>query len=440
MTPDSAPVPTPPGPRSQAAFADACTILPGGVSSPVRAFKAVGGEPPVIDRGAGPYMIDLDGKRYIDYVCAYGPLILGHAPTVVVEAITQAAVRGTAYGAPTELETHLGHRIARAVPSIERVRFVSSGTEATMTAIRLARGITGRAKVLKFAGCYHGHSDGLLAKAGSGIATLALPDTAGVPAGYTAETVVVPYNDLAAVQAAVQHHRADLAAIIVEPVAANMGVVPPADGFLQGLRDAASEAGALLIFDEVISGFRVGLAGAQGRYNVQPDITCLGKVIGGGLPVGALGGSAAIMNQLAPLGPVYQAGTLSGNPLAMAAGIATLDALAADGVYDTLEARAARLADGLSAAAADAGVAYAVSRVGSILTGFFRASAPTNYDEATECDRVAYARFFHASLAAGVNLAPSQFEAMFVSLAHDDAVIDRTIETARAGFARSAPA
>jgi glutamate-1-semialdehyde 2,1-aminomutase len=428
------------GPRSQVAFADACTILPGGVSSPVRAFKAVGGQPPVIERGAGPYLIDLDGNRYIDYVCAYGPLILGHAPPAVVEAIAQTASRGTAYGAPTELESELGHRIARAIPSIERVRFVSSGTEATMTAIRLARGITGRNKVLKFAGSYHGHSDGLLAKAGSGIATLALPDTAGVPSGYTAETIVVPYNDLAALSDAVQQHRADLAAIIVEPVAANMGVVPPSAGFLQGLRAATSSVGALLIFDEVITGFRVGPGGAQGLYGIEPDITCLGKVIGGGLPVGALGGSAAVMNQLAPLGPVYQAGTLSGNPLAMAAGVVTLDALADDGVYETLNDRAARLADGLTAAATDAGLPYAVSRVGSILTGFFRSTVPTNYAEAVECDSVAYARFFHSALAAGVNLAPSQFEAMFVSLAHDEAVIDRTIAAARDGFAQIATA
>ena len=427
---------TPPRPttRSQAAFAAARGVLPGGVNSPVRAFKAVGGEPPVIARGEGAYLIDVDGNRYIDYVCAYGPLILGHAAPSVTRAIQEAAARGTAYGAPTEAETALARRVIEAVPSIEMVRFVNSGTEATMTALRLARGITGRDKILKFDGCYHGHSDGLLAKAGSGVATLALPGTAGVPAAYTGETLVVPFNDLDAVQQAVDRYGTDLAAIIVEPIAANMGVVLPAPGFLDGLRRITRAAGALLIFDEVITGFRVARGGAQALYGVEPDLTCLGKIIGGGLPVGALGGSAAAMEALAPTGVVYQAGTLSGNPLAMAAGIATLDALAAEGVYASLDAQAARLADGLGRAAAAAGVPYGVTRVGSLLTGFFRAEAPTNYATAAASDTDAYRRFFHAALDGGINLAPSQFEAMFVSLAHDAAVIDATLSAAAQAF------
>lgn len=421
-------------PRSAAAFRAAQRVLPGGVNSPVRAFKAVGGEPPVIARGEGPYLIDLDGNRYIDYVCAYGPLVLGHAPAPVVAALRAAAERGTAYGAPTELETALAERVIAAMPAIERVRFVNSGTEATMTAIRIARGVTGRSKILKFEGCYHGHVDGLLAKAGSGVATLGLPGSSGVPAAYAAEALVVSYNDLAAVQAAVDRFGGDLAAIIVEPVAANMGVVPPADGFLAGLRAASSACGALLIFDEVITGFRVQRGGAQALYGVRPDLTCLGKVIGGGLPVGAVGGPAAIMEALAPLGPVYQAGTLSGNPLAMAAGIATLDALSSPVLYTELDRRAARLAVGLTAAACAAGIPYAVNRVGSILTGFFRPDPPIDYRTAASSDSGQYARFFHTALDAGINLAPSQFEAMFVSLAHDDAVIAATIERTAAAF------
>ena len=427
-------------PQSSRAFAAAQRVLPGGVNSPVRAFKAVGGEPPVIRSGAGPYLTDVDGNRYIDYVCAYGPLILGHAPDVVVRALQDAAARGTAYGAPTEIETTLATRIVDAIPSVEMVRFVNSGTEATMTAVRLARGVSGRTKVLKFAGCYHGHHDGLLARAGSGIATLALPDTAGVPPAYAAETIVAPYNDFEALQTVIDQHGAELAAIIVEPVAGNMGVVPPAPGYLRALRNAATAAGALLIFDEVITGFRVHHGGAQSLYAVQPDLTCLGKIIGGGLPVGAVAGPQSIMEQLAPTGPVYQAGTLSGNPLAMAAGLATLEVLADPSIYETLERRGARLAEGLTAAAQEAGVAYTVQRVGSILTGFFNPDAATNYDAAATSDTAAYRRFFHAALDAGVNLAPSQFEAMFVSTAHDDAVIEATIEAALGAFRRAAQA
>ena len=421
--------------RSAEAFAAARAVLPGGVDSPVRAFRAVGGEPPVIASAAGAYLTDLDGNRYIDYVCAYGPLILGHAPAVVIEAIEAAARRGTAYGAPTELETELAQRVVDAVPSIEKVRFVNSGTEATMTAIRLARGVTGRDKMLKFAGCYHGHSDGLLAKAGSGLATLALPDTAGVPAAYAAETLVAPFNDLDAVRAVIDRYGDDLAAIIVEPVGANMGVVPPADGYLAALRTLCQESGALLIFDEVITGFRLARGGAQELYGVLPDLTCLGKIIGGGLPVGALGASATIMDHLAPNGPVYQAGTLSGNPLAMTAGIVTLDAVSEPGFYEDLEARAARLGDGLTRAAQQAEIDCAVQRVGSILTGFFRAGLPTDFDSAAASDTAAYGRYFHAMLGAGVNLAPAQFEAMFVSAAHDAAAIDATIAAAEAAFA-----
>ena len=413
-------------PRSREAFRLAQELLPGGVNSPVRAFGAVGGDPPVIDRGSGAFIYDLDGNRYADYVCAYGPMILGHAHPAVVAAIRDAAAAGMAFGAPTKLETELAQRVVGAVPSIDQVRFVNSGTEATMTAIRLARGHTGRNKVVKFAGGYHGHADGLLAKAGSGVATLGLPDSAGVPAGYAAETLVARYNDLENVAQIVSAYGDDLAAVIVEPVAANMGVVPPASGFLEGLRDLTLGVGALLIFDEVITGFRVQRGGAQALYGVTPDLTCLGKIIGGGLPIGAVGGPQAIMEQLAPLGPVYQAGTLAGNAVAMAAGVATLDALLEPGVYETLERRGARLESAVVAAARRSGIEVAVSRVGSLLTVFFRAAPPDDLEGAQASDTKAYARFFHAALDAGVNIAPSQFEAMFVSMAHTNDVLDFT--------------
>ena len=422
------------GAQSALAFHAAQRVLPGGVNSPVRAFQAVGGEPHFITRGEGAYVVDADGRRLIDYVCAFGPLILGHAHPDVVQALQDTAARGAAFGAPTELETALAERVVAALPSAEQVRFVNSGTEATMTAIRLARGITNRNKVLKFDGCYHGHADGLLARAGSGIATLSLPDSAGVPPAYAAETLIAPYNDLDAVTALAHEHAVDLAAIIVEPVAANMGVVPPRDGFLAGLRDVAASAGALLIFDEVITGFRVHPGGAQTLYGVHPDLTCLGKVVGGGLPVGAVAGSRAFMEQLAPLGPVYQAGTLSGNPLTMAAGVATLDALAAEGAYDALEQRAAQLAQGLEEAARAAGVPYGVNRVGSLLTGFFTDVAPHDYPSAARSDTQAFTHFFQAMLAEGVQLAPSKFEAMFISLAHGPAEIDATLQAAKAAM------
>jgi len=413
-------------PRSRAAFRAAQELLPGGVNSPVRAFRAVGGEPPVIDRGGGAFIYDLDGNRYADYVCAYGPLILGHAHPAVVSAVRAAAADGMVFGAPTKLETALAQRVVAAVPSIDQVRFVNSGTEATMTAIRLARGHTGRNKVIKFAGCYHGHADGLLAKAGSGVATLGLPDSAGVPAGYAAETLVARYNDLENVAQIVAAHCDDLAAVIVEPVAANMGVVPPAPGFLEGLRDLTLGAGALLIFDEVITGFRLDRGGAQTLFGVMPDLTCLGKIVGGGLPIGAVGGPAAIMEKLAPLGPVYQAGTLAGNALAMAVGIATLDELLAPGVYETLDRRAARLASSIVSSAQRSQVEVAVSRVGSLLTVFFQATLPSDLESAQLSNTRAFGRFCHAGLDAGVNVAPSQFEAMFVSLAHTNEVIDFT--------------
>ena len=363
------------------------------MNSPVRAFGAVGGEPPVIDRGSGAYIYDLDGNAYADYVCAYGPLILGHAHPAVVGAIRDAAAAGMAFGAPTELETALARRVVAAVPSIEQVRFVNSGTEATMTAIRLARGYTGRNKLIKFAGCYHGHAGGLLARSGSGLATLGLPASAGVPASYAAETLVAPYNDLASVERIVGAYADDLAAVIVEPVAANMGLVPPLPGFLEGLRELTLSARALLIFDEVITGFRLSRGGAQAQFGVTPDLTCLGKIIGGGLPIGAVGGPAAIMQHLAPLGAVYQAGTLAGNTLAMAAGVATLDELSDPGIYDLLDRRASRLASAITAAARRADLPVAVSRAGSLLTVFFQAEAPIDLTTAQASDTEAYARF-----------------------------------------------
>jgi glutamate-1-semialdehyde 2,1-aminomutase len=402
--------------------------MPGGVSSPVRAFRAVGGEPPFIVAGEGPYIIDADGRRYVDLVCSWGPLIVGHAHPAVVAAIARQAERGTSYGMPSPLETELAERVSDAFPSIEMVRFVSSGTEAAMSALRVARAATGRDAILKFAGCYHGHADPLLAKAGSGVATFGLPDSAGVAAAVARDTITVAYNDLGAATRAARER--PLAAIIVEPVAGNMGCVAPAPGFLEGLRALADETGAVLVLDEVITGFRLARGGAQERFGIRADLTCLGKVIGGGLPVGAYGGPRRLMELVAPLGPVYQAGTLSGNPLAMSAGLATLELL--DGAaYERLEALGARLEHGLARAAADAGIPARIQRAGSLLTLFFTERAVRNEDDARTSDRARFAAFHRGMLARGVLLPPSQFECLFLSLAHDEAVIDVVVSVAR---------
>ena len=416
--------------RSEQAWQEAQRYLAGGVNSPVRAFRAVGGTPPFIQCGAGARLYDLDGNEYIDYVCSWGALIAGHAHPDVVERLRRAVERGTSYGAPTELETALARRVVELFPSIELVRFVNSGTEATMSAIRLARAATGRAKIVKFTGCYHGHADPLLATAGSGLLTFGIPSSPGVTPGTAADTISLPYNQLEPVEEAFSQAGGEIAAVIVEPVAGNMGVVPPAEGFLQGLRQITRRHGALLIFDEVITGFRLAPGGAQELYGVQPDLTCLGKVLGGGLPVGAYGGRRELMELLAPLGPVYQAGTLSGNPLAMEAGLATLELLRRPGAYERLEALSARLADGLRRASELAGVPVAVNRTGSMLTAFFTSEPVTSYETATLADTARYARFHQAMLRRGVYLAPSQFEAAFVSLAHGDEEIDRTLEAA----------
>ena len=410
--------------RSRRLLADAERLIPGGVNSPVRAFRSVGGEPRFIARGEGARIWDMDGRVYLDFVASWGPLILGHAPPAVVEAVAVAAARGTSYGAPTPQEVELAAMVTAAYPSMEMMRLVSSGTEATMSAIRVARGATGRDLLVKFDGCYHGHADSLLVKAGSGGATFGIPDSRGVPAALASLTLTLPFNDLAAVRELFRVRGGEIAALIVEPVAGNMGVVPPAPGFLAGLREITAAHGALLIFDEVITGFRVAHGGAQELYGVRPDLTCLGKIIGGGLPVGAYGGSRAIMEHVAPLGGVYQAGTLSGNPLAVAAGLTTLRALEDRKVYGRLDALGARLERGLAEAAEKAGVPLAINRVGSMLTAFFCAGPVRDYAGARTADAARYARFFHAMLERGVALAPSQFEAAFVSLAHSEDDID----------------
>jgi len=436
------------GPSHQAsaeALARAEQVMPGGVSSPVRAYGAVGGRPPFIASGRGATLTDIDGNTYIDYVCSWGPLILGHAHPKVVGAVREALEAGTSFGAPTLREIDLAERLAEAMPHLEQVRFVNSGTEATMSALRLARAATGRPGVLKFEGGYHGHVDGLLVAAGSGATTFAalrsneasLRSTSGSPSspGVLAETVrhthLVPFNDLEAAAKTCEARADELACILVEPVAGNMGVVPPAEGFLEGLRELADRHGLLLVFDEVMTGFRVARGGAAKRYGVTPDLVTLGKVIGGGLPVGAYGGRADLMQQVSPVGPVYQAGTLSGNPLAMAAGIATLDVLAEPGAYERLETASARLADGLAEAAQEAGARARVQRVGSMLSLFFVDGPVTDYASARRCDTEGFGRFHGAMLARGIYLPPSQFEAWFVSLAHGEEEIERTIEAAR---------
>ena len=408
-------------------------LFPGGVNSPVRAFRSVGRPPIMLERGEGPYVWDTDGRRYIDYIGAWGPAILGHADPAVVAAVVAAARNGFALGATNPLEVELGEAIRAALPSMERLRFTSSGTEAVMSALRLGRAATGRTLLLKFAGGYHGHIDGLLVEAGSGVATQAIPGSAGVPDATAAQTLVLPYNDPSSVTLAFAEHPGQIAVVIVEPVAANVGVIAPAADFLEHLRETTRADGALLIFDEVITGFRIGPGGAQARFGIRPDLTTLGKIIGGGMPIGAYGGRADLMELIAPVGPVYQAGTLAGHPLSMAAGIATLAALTPDR-YLALDEAAARLARSLAAAAAESSREVAISRVGSLLTVFFRPTAPLDGAEALTSDRAAYARFFGAMLDRGILLPPSQFEAWFISMAHGPVELEATVDAAREAF------
>ncbi|MCP4601881.1 MAG: glutamate-1-semialdehyde 2,1-aminomutase [Proteobacteria bacterium] len=421
--------------KSKELFERAKQVIPGGVNSPVRAFRAVGGEPIFIKQGTGSKMVGADGTSYIDFVASWGPLIAGHAPGEVIGAIVDAANRGTSYGAPTELEVELAEKICAHVESVEMVRLTSSGTEATMSALRLARGFTKRDAIVKMEGCYHGHADHLLVKGGSGLATFGEPDSAGVPTDFAAHTLTAPFNDADSVTRIFDEHGERIAAVVIEPVAGNMGVIPPHPGYLERLRELCDNNGALLIFDEVITGFRLGLGGAQSLYGVQPDLTCFGKIIGGGLPVGAFGGPKRVMEMLAPLGPVYQAGTLSGNPLAVSAGLAVLSILEKEGTYDRLEELGARLGDGLLEVAQKAKVTATVNRVGSMMTLFFGKGPIRNFQDAAACDTDRYGVFHQAMLAEGVYLAPSAFEATFVSLAHTEAEVDQAIQAAEKALA-----
>lgn len=429
--------------KSTAAHAKAKTLMPGGVNSPVRAYNAVGRDPITIEKGRGCIVTDIDGNDYIDYVGSYGPLILGHAADPILAAITKTASHGTSFGMPTQLETQLAEAVIEAVPSVQVVRFVNSGTEAAMSALRLARAASGNSKIIKCVGCYHGHTDAMLVSAGSGATTLGVPSSPGVPEGLVKNTLLVPYNDLPAVEAMMQQHKGEIACMAVEPIAGNMGCIPPEPGYLEGLRKLCDDYGVLLLFDEVMTGFRVDYGGAQKRYGVTPDLTCLGKVVGGGLPCAAYGGKAEVMRQVAPDGPVYQAGTLSGNPLAMAAGLATLDALRRDdfAAYAELETKAAHLEAGLIRAARDADVPLYVTRVGSMICPFF-VPAPDkrvlNYDDATACRTDRFAVFFRTMLDEGVVLPPAQFEAWFIGTAHDDDALNKTIEAAAKAFAKAA--
>lgn len=424
--------------RNQELFERACRTIPGGVNSPVRAFRSVGGTPRFIARAKGPYVWDADDMRYVDYVGSWGPAILGHAHPVVIQTVRDAAVHGLSFGAPTEGEIEIAEIIAARLPSVEKVRLVSSGTEATMSAIRLARGFTGRNKIIKFEGCYHGHADSLLVKAGSGLLTFGNPTSAGVPEAFVQHTLVLDFNDLESVRQAFEQQGADIACIIIEPIAGNMNLVKPAPGFLEGLRELCTHYGALLIFDEVMTGFRVGPQGVQGLSGVTPDLTTLAKVIGGGMPVGAFGGRADVMDAVAPLGGVYQAGTLSGNPVAVAAGLATLKLLAEPGFYENLAQQTRKLTDGLSERAQAAGIPFCADAVGGMFGLYFTKHVPTSFAEVSACDTERFKRFFHAMLERGFYFAPSAFEAGFVSATHDDSVINATLDAAEIVFAELA--